>query len=98
MSLNRRNPKRDANEAIIVEALEARGFHVDRVSARGFPDLVVSKRDNGQGWVWFVEVKRATGQLEALYTPAQRQWRQNWQGPIPRTLRTVDEAKRFPNA
>lgn len=94
MSLHRKDPRRDTNERIIVQALEARGFHVDRVSAKGFPDLVVSKRFSGGGDVWFVEIKRPKGKL----TPAQVQWRENWQGPTPRTLRTVEEAMRFPDA
>ncbi len=91
MSLHRKDAKRDANETEIVLVLEARGFHVDRISAKGFPDLVVSWR----GRAWFVEIKRATGKLGPLYTPAQVQWRANWQGPTPWTLRTVEEALLF---
>lgn len=94
MSLHRRNPKRDAVEPLIVDALVARGFHVDRVSAPGFPDLVVSKRGpNGSRHVWFIEVKQPKGR----YTPKQITWRSKWQGPQPWTIRTVEEALKFPD-
>jgi hypothetical protein len=89
MSLNRRNPRRDTNEAIIVQALEARGFHVDRISGAGIPDLLVSKH----GSQWLIEIKRPKGK----YTPAQVQWRSRFQGPTPRVLRTVDDALAFPD-
>lgn len=88
MSLNRRNPRRDTNEAIIVEALEARGFHVDRISGAGIPDLLVSRH----GSQWLIEIKRPKGK----YTPAQVMWRSKFQGPTPRVLRTVEQAMKFP--
>lgn len=88
MTLYRVDAKRDSNEKPIVEVLEARGFTVDRVSAKGFPDLVVSKG----GCAWFVEVKRPG----AGFTPAQVAWRQRWRGPAPYTLRTVEDALAFP--
>lgn len=89
MSLHRRNPRRDTNEPDIVEVLEKRGFHVDRVSAPGFPDLVVSKRSEA----WFVEIKRPKGR----YTAKQIKWRSRWQGPSVHCLRTVDDALVFPS-
>lgn len=96
MSLNRRNPKRDSVEPQIVEVLQRRGFHVDRVSAPGFPDLVVTKR-KGDIWqtgrVWFVEVKRPKGR----YTAKQVEWRAKWQGPEPYCLRSVEDALVFPD-
>ena len=79
---------RDRNEGIIVQALEARGYHVDRVKGKGFPDLVVTKHKG----VWFVEVK----QLKGTYTPAQMEWRSQWTGPQPICLRTVADAMIFP--
>ena len=85
--LARHNARRDENERIIVEALEARGFHVDRLSGKGIPDLLVSK--HGQDWL--VEVKRPNG----TYTAKQIQWRSRYQGRPPVTLRTVDEAMEF---
>jgi len=108
MSLHRRNPKRDSNELAIMDVLEQRGFHVDRVSAPGFPDLVVTKRTDWKTvlgepgameamgmapvTVWFVEIKRPKGR----FTAQQIAWRQRWQGPPPITLRTVEEALTFP--
>ena len=90
MSLSRHNPKRDANERIIIEALEARGFHVDQVSGKGIPDLLVSKH----GAMWLIDVKRPKGR----FTSQQIQWRSRFQGPPPVTVRTVEEAMRFPDA
>lgn len=84
MTIHRFDAKRDSNEPSIVEVLEAGGYTVDRVSAKGFPDLVVSKH----GRAWFVEVKRPKGR----FTPSQVEWRAKWQGPAPVTLRSVDEA------
>lgn len=40
MSLHRRNPRRDANEKPIVQALEAVGVKVWRISGKGQPDLL----------------------------------------------------------
>lgn len=87
--LARHNARRDENERIIVEALEARGFHVDRISGAGIPDLLVSRHGNQ----WLIEIK----QPKAGYTPKQIQWRSKFQGPPPRTLRTVEDAMRFPD-
>jgi len=89
MSLPRHAAKRDAVEGLIVAALEARGFSVDRISAAGLPDLLVAKH----GAQWLVEIKSKTGTL----TPPQVQWRARFQGPPPRTLRTVEDALRFPD-
>lgn len=88
MSLHRRAAKRDENEAAIVDVLRKRGFAVDFISAAGFPDLVVSKH----GAAWFVEVKQPKGKFK----PAQIAWRERWQGPPPVTLRSVEDAIKFP--
>jgi len=64
MTLHRRNPRRDANEAEIVAALECAGVHVFRLSGRGVPDLLCAHRGR---WVP-LEVKTRTGRL----TEAQR--------------------------
>lgn len=85
----RHNARRDENERIIVEALQARGFHVDRVSGAGIPDLLVSRH----GSMWLIEIKRPKGK----YTAKQIQWRSQFQGPPPRVLRTVEDALRFPD-
>ena len=97
MSLHRRDAKRDANERLIVETLQKRGFHVDRVSAPGFPDLVISKMVHTAiaGWIpsmWLAEVKRPRGK----YTAKQIEWRGKWQGPTPHCLRSVEDAIAFP--
>lgn len=41
MTIRRRNPSRDANEAGIRKALEKAGFLVYEISAGGLPDLLV---------------------------------------------------------
>lgn len=97
MSLNRRNPRRDSVEPLIVETLQRRGFHVDRVSAPGFPDLVISKiaYKATNGWtpsMWLAEVKRPRGK----YTAKQIEWRGKFQGPTPYCLRSVEDAIAFP--
>ena len=79
--------RRDANEPAIVEALQAQGFTVDRISGKGIPDLLVSKA----GRLWLCEVKMPKG----TFKPAQTAWRERWRGPEPITLRSVDDALRF---
>jgi len=83
----RHNARRDRNEPEIVEALEAMGFHVDRISGKGLPDLLVAKA----GRMWLVEVKTPKG----TFKPAQNKWRIKWTGPAPITLRSVEDAARF---
>jgi hypothetical protein len=61
VSLSRHNPRRDANEPAIVEALEAVGADVWRLSGRGLPDLLVRFR----GVLYAGEVKTAKGRLRA---------------------------------
>lgn len=61
MSLQRWNPKRDANEPEVVQALVAVGAEVWKVSGRGLPDLLVKFR----GRFYAGEVKTATGKLRA---------------------------------
>lgn len=57
MSLNRRNPRRDANEPSIVKCLKRYGASVIRLSSKGAPDLLVCYR----GRVVLMEVKTAKG-------------------------------------
>jgi len=57
MSLRRHAVSRDASEPEVVEALERCGFVVERISQRGVPDLLVSRR----GRFYCVEVKRPPG-------------------------------------
>jgi hypothetical protein len=55
------NVKRDGNEGPIVDALEAVGAEVWRVSGTGLPDLLVRFR----GVLYAGEVKTAKGRLRA---------------------------------
>lgn len=89
MSLHRRNPRRDANEVEIVRALQAMGFQVTRISGAGVPDLLVSRRPD---FVRLVEIKMPKGR----YKPAQVKFQAEWQGPPIVTLRSVEDALRFP--
>jgi Holliday junction resolvase len=83
----RRIPRRrDANEQSIVDAFTALGWSVQRISAKGAPDLVCAR---GQKVV-FVEVKGAKGKL----TKDQVTWHANWRGPKPIIVRTVDDVGR----
>lgn len=60
MSLHRRNPRRDANEKEIADALESIGIVVLPLSAPGYPDLLCwSSRDGFR----LLEVKRPKGKL-----------------------------------
>lgn len=75
--------KRDLNEAQIVEALEACGWLVQRISAKGFPDLVCwHPRKSFR----LVEVKSPKGKATEAQLEAQAD---GW--PVV-TVRTVDEA------
>lgn len=102
----RLNARRDSNERIIIEALEARGFSVTQINGRGVPDLLISKRmpldepvedvrpGDTVARMWLAEVKRPKGKLNA----AQQLWHERWRGPQPIILRTVEDALRFPEA
>jgi hypothetical protein len=94
VSLHRRAPRRDANEAAIVDCLRKRGFSVSYVSGAGLPDLVVGYRgtDSTPPQWWLVEVKQPKGRFK----PAQVKWRENWTGPPPIVLRSVEDAELFP--
>ena len=59
MSLARRNPRRDANELEIVNALRQSGFHIFRLSDAGLPDLLVV---GNAGKCLFLEVKSSTAE------------------------------------
>jgi Holliday junction resolvase len=83
MSLNRRNPRRDATEPAIVKALRAIGVQCLRLSDSGCPDLLAWRGDLG---FRLIEVKTAKGKL----TPKQIAFRASG---IPFTVaRTPDEA------
>ena len=57
----RKAAKRDANEREIIDALEAYGVSVTRLSQEGVPDLLCSTK-KGKWW-FLVEVKSAKGCL-----------------------------------
>lgn len=83
MSLLRHNPRRDANEAAIVAALEAAGCHVERLSGFGVPDLLISRRGR-----WHVaEVKTPRGRLKK----SQQRFAELARAPVA-ILRSVQEA------
>ena len=63
MSIHRRATKRDANEKPIVDALEAVGAVVTRLSSDGVPDIMCLWR----GAITLLEIKSPKGRL----TPSQ---------------------------
>ena len=75
--------KRDACEPAVVDALERCGFAVDRVSQKGVPDLMTSRR----GLWHLIECKSATGKP----TPDQEDFRSRHHAPVV-VLRTPLEA------
>lgn len=84
----RRAAKRDAAECEVVKALTAVGFHVERLSAKGVPDLLLSRAGR-----WYVaEIKTGKGSE----TLAQVDFRKNAKAPIP-ILRTWSEAVKWAN-
>ena len=66
----RRAARRDENEAAIVAALQSLGWHVTKVSAPGFPDLVCIRR----GQVVHVEVKMPGGKMERAQVDLHEAW------------------------
>jgi len=83
MSLHRRNPKRDANEREIIDALKQIGCTVKQLSATGLPDLLVGYR----GKNYLIEVKQSNGKL----TDDQVEFHASWFGRID-VVMNVDEA------
>jgi Holliday junction resolvase len=77
--------KRDANELDIITALHQHGWSVQRMSARGAPDLVAGKGDR----LVLIEVKGAKGKL----TGDQEVWHAAWRGPKPVIVRTVADVE-----
>lgn len=78
--------KRDATEGAIVDALQAFGCIVIRLSQPGVPDLLVRTPDGG---AHVVECKAPRG----TRTPAQLKFVQTW-GPVP-LLRSPEEAVKW---
>lgn len=82
MSRITRNPKRDASEPAIVDALKAYGFSVLKLSVPYGPDLVIAK----DGRVRVAEVKTGKSKLRQ----AQEEWWTRWAGN-PRLVLTDDQ-------
>lgn len=59
MSLHRRNPRRDANEGDICEALASVGAEYWKLSGKGLPDVLVRFR----GRLHAAEIKTLKGRL-----------------------------------
>lgn len=74
MSLARRNPRRDENEAAIVAELRAAGCLVERISGPGVPDLLVWAP--ARGAIVLLEVKRPS-QRKRL-SDVQKHFRDAW--------------------
>ena len=74
MTLPRFAARRDATEPDIVDALESLGFHVERLSEPGIPDLLLSRRHR-----WYVaECKTPRGRA----TKSQNAFRLRALGPV----------------
>jgi hypothetical protein len=84
VTLHRRNPRRDANEAPIVQALKRVGASVARISDVGMPDLVIWHRDR----ITLMEIKMPRGRATLAQ---ERRTAEGW--PVV-TVRSVDEALR----
>ena len=89
-SLHRRAARRDSSEGPIVDALEARGFSVQPISAKDVPDLLIG-RDN---ITRVAEVKTGTKALR----PGQVRWWGNWRGGAAIVLRDVEDVARLDRA
>lgn len=75
--------RRDQSEDEIVLVLEQHGFHVEKISAPGVPDLILSRANR-----WYLaEVKTGKARL----TKAQTFFHAAARAPIP-ILRTVEQA------
>lgn len=82
MTLHRYAARRDDNEAEIVAALESCGFHVERISEPGVPDLLLSRA----GRWHLAEVKTEHGRL----SKSQNAFRARARAPVP-VFREIDD-------
>ena len=84
----RDTPRRvDANHREIVDALKAAGYPVLDLSylGRGCPDIIVADRNMR---LHLIEIKTAKGKLNER----QKRWHDEWRGPRPFVVRSVEEA------
>ena len=79
-------PRRDVNEAEIVDALVKVGASVVRLSSKGVPDLLVGYA----GITYLLEVKQPGEQL----TGDQVLWHARWRGERPTIVTSIEQAKR----
>lgn len=103
MTIHRKNPKRDANEQEIIDALRKAGCSVQQLSGVGVPDLLVGvsgshlcygKTDNDQSYFIddlniLMEVKAPKAKL----TEDQETWHNEWRGQVC-IVRSVEDALR----
>ena len=90
--------RRDDNEAPIVEALIAVGAIVERLNAKGVPDLLVGFK----GATKLLEVKGSTTTgrgknkrvVPRALTPDQEVWFGAWKGEAPIVVQSVEDALR----
>lgn len=87
--------RRDANEPVIIAALEAVGASVQQLNEEGCPDLLVSFA----GALHLLEVKNASNRNGRHYTSdgltkSQVAWLANWKGVAPHIVTNADEALR----
>lgn len=90
----RRIHRVDANQSEIVTALTQAGYSVLDLSGvgGGAGDILVGGVDRADGVckLWLLEIKTASGHLNAL----QQEFHAAWRGPI-HVVRSVDEALRI---
>lgn len=87
----RRASRRDENEPIIIAALEAAGWSVERISARGIPDLLCGKHGRTIILEVIGDAKAAKYRRAGGLTPDQVEFKTRWRGQWA-CARTVAEA------
>jgi hypothetical protein len=86
LSLRRYGAKRDDNEPKIIQALEAVGASVQRLSEQGCPDILVGYRRQ----TYLLEIKKGKGKLN----DGQALWHRLWRGLPVGVVYTVEDALR----
>lgn len=96
MSVNRRAAKRDSVEAEIIKALIAAGCSVQRLSAKGVPDLLVGSVISShapQGYDVAINILMEVKTGKAKLTEDEQTWHDNWRGQVC-VVRSVEDALR----
>ena len=81
--LLRYNPRRDANESAIIDALLWSGATVEKLNIKGAPDLLVGYNEKN----YLIEVKNGKAKLNKN----QKEWHEDWHGKA-YVVRTPEEA------